>query len=459
MARTKRAECAGGTGPAEAGHPVRSGEPRGDVGELADVASAFRRTFGAGVVVIALLMPAVSAAQSTNGDARWHAWTGCWTGAPSSLADGPRSVCVVPAAGTSAVDIVTVANGRVASREHIEASGERRTTERDGCSGWEAARWSADGRRVYLESEHQCATGGKRSSGGLISMSPEGEWLDIVSVTLAGHTGVRVLRHRPLADSGRLALPADVTAALRGVPASSIANARVAAIAPVGSADIVDASHHVDSAVVSAWLNDVRQPIAVDAKRLVELADAGVPGPVIDMMVALAYPTAFSVPPSPTTAGALTRDESRGGAGGGFDGVGGLDSICDRDFSLYAWGCSPFAATAFGFSAFGYLPYASSRGFWPYGDPGGYYGGGWYATAPTVLVIQPNAQAHGQVVNGRGYSSPGAPATATITEPPPAASSGGSSSGASSSGSSGSSGGGASSAPSSGGGDRTAQPR
>jgi hypothetical protein len=280
-------------------------------------------------------------------------------------------------------------------------------------------------------------------------MSPQGEWLDIVSVTLGQNTGVRVLRHRPISDPA--GLPEDVSAALQTVAASRLREARTAAVAPLGLADIIEASHQVHSSVVSAWLNDLRQSIAVDAKLLTQLADAGVAAPVIDMMVALAYPDAFAVPPSPTTVGSLVEESARGG-GGGFDTFTNVDPFnCGFAFSLYGWGgCSPFAYSPFGFSAFGYrpygyLPYAYSQfGYGPY-DFGGYYGG-WYASTPTVAVIGPTDRAtHGQVVNGRGYSSGDSGSTsATPTS--------------SNSGSAGSSGGSVGSA-SSGGGDRTAHPR
>jgi hypothetical protein len=416
------------------------------------VVSGFRRTVGACLFVLALVAPHAASAQGGSPDPRWHAWVGCWTAATSPTDAAYRPVCVVPAPGTSAVDVVTITDGRVASREHIEANGERRPSDRDGCTGWETARWSGDARHVYLQSEHQCAAGAKRSSSGLITMSPQGEWLDIVSVTLGQNTGVRVLRHRPIGDPS--GLPDDVRAALQTVPASRLRDARTAAVAPLGLADIIDASHQLHNSVVSAWLNDLRQSIAVDAKRLTELADAGVPAPVIDMMVALAYPNAFAVPPSPTTVGALVEENARGGGGGavrGFDDFASIDPFnCGFAFSLYGWGgCSPFAYSPFGFSPFGYrpygyLPYSYSRfGYGPY-DFGGAYGG-WYASAPTVVVIRPGDQAtHGQVVNGRGYSSGGSGTSATPTS--------------SDSGSTGSSGGTVGSA-SSGGGDRTAHPR
>jgi hypothetical protein len=276
---------------------------------------------------------------------------------------------------------------------------------------------------------------------------------------MAANTGVRALRHRPTVEPTDL--PAELASTLRTVAPARIRDARITAVAPISTADIVEASHQVSAGVVAAWLNDIRQEFAIDAKRLIELADAKVPDRVIDMLVALAYPDAFAVPPSPTTNGALATREP-GGGGGGFGGFGGIDAFdtlqCQNDFSLFGFGgCSPFAYSQFGYSPFGYmsygyLPYAYSQ--FGYGPFGGLYGsyGGWYATAPTVVVVRPNETAHGQVVNGRGYvAGNSGSAAASGGNAGSGNSGGGSSSGGSTSSSAGGGGGG--------GGDRTAHPR
>jgi uncharacterized membrane protein YgcG len=348
-----------------------------------------------------------------------------------------QQVCVVPATGTSAVDIVTVSGNRILSREHVEASGEHRKSERDGCVGWESAEWSSDTRRVYLQSEYDCTAGVKRSTTGLIATSANGDWLDIVGVAMRNNIGVRVLRHR--VSVLLPTLPAEIASAVDTRSRADEAMRIASAAWPIGNADIVDASHHVNAAVVEAWLAESRQAFTVNAARLVELADAGVDGRVIDMMVALAYPKVFSIKPSPTAIGALAIKEGGGAAGD----VIALGSFLDcgpysSGLSLYGWdGCSPY----------GYARYGTQYGYSRYNDLLGY--DGWYVAGRPVVIIQPSgaSSTHGQVVNGRGY------AAGTSGDSGATASSG--SSGGSSSGSSG----GASAPASSGGGDRTAVPR
>ena len=299
-------------------------------------------------------------AQTSQPDTRWRPWLGCWSTVSPGTA---RPVCVVPAPGTSAVDIVVVGDGKVASREHIEANGERRRSERDGCTGWESARWSSDSRRVYLQSEFECSSGQKRTSSGLIAMSPQGEWLDIVGVTLGDNTGVRVLRHRAMGPTP--IVPPEVTAALEGTaPPFGDAAIRNSVGGAVETDAIAEASGQLKPQVVEAWLSESGQEFTVDAKRLIALAAAKVPDRIIDVIVALSYPTAFAVRPSSTAPGLLTSDEPR--EGGRADGFGFADAdalnCAPFNFSLYGWDtCSPFSN---GLSwvcrlDIGYLPYGS----------------------------------------------------------------------------------------------------
>jgi hypothetical protein len=180
----------------------------------------------------------------------------------------------------------------------------------------------------------------------------------------------------------------------------------------------------------------------MNAARLTSLSAAGVDDRVIDLLIALAYPEKFSIKPSPTAVGELAVTGGGGGSvylGGGPLVAGGF--ILDpcgpyyTGLSLYGWdNCSPYGYTAYGYGAWGY--YGGGGGWY---DPGG--GGG-------IIVVPTPPQAHGQVVNGRGYLS-------GDTGSGGGGSSGGGSS--SSSGSSGSGGGGGFSGSS--GGDRTAVPR
>jgi hypothetical protein len=362
------------------------------------------------------------AAQATRPDARWDAWVGCWQPAGVRPGTHPALLCVVPAAGQSAVDVVTVTDGKETAREHIDATGARVPDTRDGCTGWRSAAWSRDGARVYLHADYTCSNGVHRASTGLIAMSADGMWLDVQGVTAGRNTGVRVLVYGEAADPGTL--PADVASAV-GDGSMAGAAARVADSAPLNTDDIIEASDHLDAPVVEAWLINRGEQMSVDAKELVTLASAGVPGGVTDVMVALANPDKFS----------LARAD---GSTTGAPAVAASQSAAAREtglpacpYSMYGWddagGCSYspyYAYGAWGYPPYGYCsPYAvyacdlySSYYGYGYGSPYGYgyggYGGYYPGSQPVIVVVnQPGSTAGtGHLVKGRGYVS-GSPGT------------------------------------------------
>jgi hypothetical protein len=61
----------------------------------------------------------------------------------------------------------------------------------------------------------------------------------------------------------------------------------------VSTADVIEAASKVDGLAVQAWIAERRQRFDLDATTLVTLDDAGVPGAVTDVMVAVTYPQQF----------------------------------------------------------------------------------------------------------------------------------------------------------------------
>ncbi|OYV72235.1 MAG: hypothetical protein B7Z72_05205, partial [Gemmatimonadetes bacterium 21-71-4] len=246
---------------------------------------------GAGLVLAA---GSAAGQHPTRADARWDAWLGCWqpAGAPSG-AKTPL-MCVVPASGHSAVDLLTVAGGKVTAREHIDANGERVADTRQGCTGWQSAQWSRDHERVYLHADYTCDNGVHRASTSLIAMSNDGEFMDVQGLQAGKKGGVRVLTYREAQNPGPL--PPEVANAI-GDRAMAVEAGRVAASAPLRASDIAEASQRLDAPVVEAWLVNRGGEMTVSAKELEDLANAGVPGRITDIMVALAYPQRYALRP------------------------------------------------------------------------------------------------------------------------------------------------------------------
>ena len=248
---------------------------------------------------------------------------------------------------------------------------------------------------------------------------------------------MRVSRYARITDPARL--PQAFAARLRDSELR-LGAARGAAAAPLTVAAIADASRQLEPEVVEALLVEHGDHMVVDAKRLAALADAGVPGRITDLLVALSYPTRFALAPAKAAAA---------GGGAANDRVPRTLIVPSvLDYSLYG----PLGYGRYG-SPYLYSPY----GYSPYGYGGYAYG---YYQRPIVVVRNEAPRPHGRVVNGRGYAhgSDGETGTSGTAQPRPSSGSGGSNSGASGSSSSGSSGS-SSSGSSSSRGTRTAKPR
>ena len=391
--------------------------------------------------VVAVATASLSAQEARVGP-RWAGWIGCWTASVPGVsafatpAENGTFVCITPSAQSGdAVDVTTIGDGKIVSTQRIDASGAERPLDAKGCTGVQRATWSADERRIYLRSASTC-DGLKSASSGILSLTASGEWLDVRGVFSYGSENVRVARYR---DAGIPAsVPADIANALRERGAGS-EPARMRAGASIGAGAVIEASRAVDSTVVAAWLLEREQRFALDAKTLLQLADAGVPGAVTDALVAVSNPAAFHVARASAPVDSLPLERVTSG----------------RRVNAMAYPYDPWTWGTYGLGSYRYgYPYGygySGYGYGGYGYNNGYYGG----YAPPIIIVNNGGDRSttppGQMVKGRGYTQPGGGSSTgttaherpsggsqpTYTPPQPSASSSGSSSaGSSSSGSS-----------------------
>jgi hypothetical protein len=379
------------------------------------------------IAAVAMAFVAVSAAgaQSATGP-RWQAWLGCWTSAAPGESYGSSQfaapiVCVTPTSNTDVVQVATIADGKVAKRDTIDASGVSKAIKTKDCDGSQMARWSADERRVYLSSSTTCF-GAANSVSAILAISPKGEWLDIRGAKAGDAENVRVARYRDIGLPS--SIPAEITDVLSD-RANSSASARLAAGANVGTAAVLEAAKAANDGVVEAWILERGQRFALDARTLVSLADAGLPSRVTDAMVAISNPDAFQL----ARAEAPTRDYAADDA----------DLRYGRRSPIYVdpydpWG---YGYSRYGYSRYGGYGYGSPYGYSGYGyNPYGYYGG---YSGPIVIVTGSQSgtaasAGNPQSVKGRGYTqnSPssgtsGRSAGATTSSSPSGSSSSGSS--------------------------------
>jgi hypothetical protein len=378
-------------------------------------------------------------------DSRWAPFLGCWSPveAPvvslSGTGASANVVCVTPSAG-GGVDVSSIVNGRVTAKERVDATGAQIAKTVDGCQGWEKATWSDDGSRVMLRSELRCSDNVTRKGTGVFAISPQGEWVDVEGVDVMGSAGVRVMRFR---DAGanestlRVAQAAavgdSVSIATGGQAGFATQTARTAASAAISPEDVLNLARNVDGPVAEAWLTEMAQPprtdgslvdawlgrstprptFAIDGRTLVRLADAGLSPRMINLLVALAYPTTFAInQASGPDANGTKAIAGRGPAGPRGVNAWGLGSSLscsmfdDRfrplgyyDSSFYNQGC---------YSSYGGL--YSRYGYSPYGYGYGYGNNYYWGQQPIVIITRGSGsdpavqETRGRAVRGSGYT-------------------------------------------------------
>lgn len=249
-------------------------------------------------VITALVFLASHSAQAQQvaPGPRWLSLLGCWSIAQAgTAADGQhagRLVCITPTPDANVVDISAIGDGKVLTRDRVDASGRSYPMEVPGCTGTQRANWSADERRVYLRSSVTCS-GVTTEMSALLALTLTGNWLDVRRVW-SGHPDsaqVHVARYRDVGlPSG---VPQEIASKLREY-AMSIETGRIAASVPIGAPAIIEASKLADSTIVAAWLTESGQRFALDSREWKELADAGVSAQVRDAMDETVHPSARS---------------------------------------------------------------------------------------------------------------------------------------------------------------------
>lgn len=360
----------------------------------------------AALALLSLFGVSGAPAQVAAAKSPWQAWIGCWQPVIEGSSDGPR-VCVVPTTVPSAVDVVTVDSVKALARYIVDASGRQRAVEYQGCTGWERSQWSSDSARVFFRSELSCGPGRlKRTTSGIMSISPNGEWVDAQTVIVGASEVVRTVRYRESARTD--GLPAEAVSLLAG--SRRLERQTIAAGTRLTTANIIEASRAIDTSAVRAWLVERgAADVRANARTVVELADAGVAGSIVDVVVALAYPEQFHFDRGDGDDDAATtmRPRSAVAASSYSPRLGACDPL--DYYSTFGWGSS---------ACYGYGRQLSRNGYGGYGYPGYSYGSPYYGryTRPIVVVRGPEPE-HGQAMKGEGYtqrrsgSSTGASAT------------------------------------------------
>ena len=314
-------------------------------------------------------------AQQQSAEGRWLPWLGCWVEV-AGPADAPMRCFAADGAG---VTEMTVGRAGGVDRQLLVADGQERAAEIEGCTGARLAEFSADGTRVYTRDQLTCEGGTERSTRGMMAWVAPDEWIQARAMQVAGRSAGWVTRYRAapasrVAAAGLESITEDVESRHLAIEA-----ARMAASAPIGVEDVIEAFGRTEAEAVRSWIVEQDEPIRLDADRLLMLADAGIPEDVIDVMIAVSYPDRFQV-------GREYTEDTRQGF---------------RRPLYPAWGWSygwPYYYDPF-YSRYGYY---NRYGYYGYGG----YGYGGYGYPGTIVVVRPSegSGGTGRAVNGRGYT-------------------------------------------------------
>jgi hypothetical protein len=308
------------------------------------------------------LMTTAAAAQ-TAPPSPWAPWTGCWrlmseSGVVARGADQP-TVCVDQVPGGAR--LTTTVAGSKGLEQVILSDGAGHPVNEAECRGTQRHAWAAGGLRLYGRAELTCAgESGPRQVSSYSLLLQDGAWLDIQAVEVNGRDNIRVRRYRHVEDTTdrrpRMGRALDLD-------------------------DVKDASGRVAAAAVEAAVVESRTAIPLSSKTLLELEKARVPGRVIDLLVAVAYPERFVVERSASA--------DHGWLPPAF--------INDPFWIGSPWWGSAGFYNPFYSSPYYYSPFAYSS----YGD-GVYFGSG----VPAIAGVNtdPTPSGIGRVVNGRGYT-------------------------------------------------------
>lgn len=270
-----------------------------------------RRTASAAAAWLLIAATSSASGQSAVYGAGLQAWLGCWSADLSAAPGGaPTIVCITPTASVDVADVSTIQEGRIVARETLDATGRPRPLDASRCTGERSARWSRDGRRLFVHSIGSCA-GVSSSTSGLLTIGADGDWIDVESISAGGGASVRVARYREVVPP--IALPAAARDALRA-QALATRSLRAAAAAPVRAEDVLEASRVLDPAVVDAWILERAQHFDVTRTDLAALTNLGVPARVTDALAAAADPQSYAltrgVEETPTTPHMSVYDEA-----------------------------------------------------------------------------------------------------------------------------------------------------
>ncbi|NLV31805.1 MAG: hypothetical protein GXY47_11710 [Acidobacteria bacterium] len=246
------------------------------------------------LVLWLLLVPGISAAQAgtpADPDPSIIPWLGAWravdepAASDGSAAAEPGVLEIRPAAAGRGLEI-TRAGAEKPVSETIIPDGSSHTDETDTCTATRTYRWERQTGLLIGNSEIRCGDSPGYALSNIKMMTAPGRMTDILAIKAPEQTRVAVRRfvfEKDLASEAGV-FPDQAGWALRS-----------ALSAPWGLEDVLHLSKTIEAPVLQAALLERDVEVRMDAGSLRRMKAAGVPDPVVDLLVALALPEKFQI--------------------------------------------------------------------------------------------------------------------------------------------------------------------
>jgi hypothetical protein len=272
--------------------------------------------------------------------------------------------------------------------------------------------WSADGRLIFLSSEMSCGEGVTRSTRGVFTHLPgRMGWTNVLALEMGDSPSLLEIRSFVPA-SPALLIQYGVTDPAAGIELA-VNTARLSAASPLTAEGVAELVARAGASAAGGVLVERGEMLDPDAAMLRSLARSGVPGEILDIIVALSHPDRFQFAGgSPDVLPETPQDRASGFALVPYVAPWGASSrVWSRSGQAYYVGrnnliADPYGAAFYGVDFYGYPMYSYPYSMYPsMGFPYGSYPFRSTARFPRFFVTQPPVV----VTSGGGGGTPAPP--------------------------------------------------
>lgn len=240
---------------------------------------------------IVFLMAGFTMAQTNSGDSPLLPWIGVWTITNSQSKTGPPvqngTVEIRPTADRKGLEITRKNPSQPDISETLIPDGTRQPISPQNCKGWRSARWIPEAGMILETSDVTCKDTGALTTSTLKLIVATDQMAEILSIKVAGQ--------QPRVAVRRLTFDHDLPSAPDLPPAWVGTSARTALSANWNLDKIIRLSKEMDTQILEAAMIEKKVKPALDSKSLKQMQNAQIPKELIDLTVALAYPTQFHI--------------------------------------------------------------------------------------------------------------------------------------------------------------------